>query len=756
MEGLCMSIRKATVLGAGVMGSQIAALLVNAGIKVELLDIVIDGDDKNKISKGAYDRLTDRKRPQLFDLRFASNLSYGNFEEDLSDNDSDIFIEAVKEDIDIKHDVWQKAAAGAKDNAIFATNTSGIPIEAIAEGLKEDERSRFLGMHFFNPPRVMKLVEIIPNTQTSEAVIESVQDFSENILGKGVVMANDVPAFVGNRIGTQTMNDIIYRAEQEDLTIAETDALTGKAIGRPKTGTYGLADLVGLDIASTVIGSLQQVPEEKEFFNETYEVKNLVEEGSLGNKTKQGFYKKEDRKRLVLNSESGSYVEPEKPEFEILGKLGKDLKENMDIIFNADDKAGNFLWETLRNTFYYSAVNVPKATDDYKNIDRAMVWGFNWKLGPFQLWDAMGFDRVKERMAYELDDLPAWIQERNEPFYQEGDILDNITPVSEFINEELWNTDHSNLSVANDDQLLIKLQSKNNVITSEFAKELEKAVDILENENYSGLVIYSEGHNFSVGANLYGMLKAAKEDKVDELVGPEISQLHTTFSRIKYATKPVVTAVHGKALGGGAELILHSPYVVAATESYIGLVEVGVGLIPSGGGLAEIADRVLQTNHKKNDKQATMGDVITNVGTAKVSQNAYEARQLGFLRDTDTIIMNSAKRVEIALQQARYASETNYIPKTVGQYEALGSDFIAVVAGDLDSKRVGGFISDYDYELTLEIAKVLSGGELPRNTYVNQRYLQSLEKQGFLKALHNQKTVDRIQHMLETGKPLRN
>lgn len=751
-----MSIRKATVLGAGVMGSQIAALLVNAGLKVQLLDIVIDENDKNKISKGAYDQLTNRKRPQLFDLNFASNLSYGNFDEDLAENDSDIFIEAVKEDIEIKHDLWKKVAAGAKESAIFATNTSGIPIEAIAEAFGEADRNRFVGMHFFNPPRIMKLVELIPNSQTDQAIIDQITEFSEDVLGKGVVLANDVPAFVGNRIGTHTMNDIIARAEGEGLSITEVDALTGKAIGRPRTGTYGLVDLVGLDIATAVIGGMKRVPEEAEFFPDTVQVKRLMEAGALGNKTKQGFYKKEGRKRLVFNPETGDYVEPEKPQLEILAKLGKDLKENMDVIFNATDEAGKFLWTTLRNTFHYSAVNVPKATEDYKNIDRAMVWGFNWKQGPFQLWDLMGFDRVKDRMKEELGSLPEWIENRTEPFYGEGEILENITPISEFIDEEIWNTEDSNLSVANDDQLLFKLQSKNNVITDGFTTELEKAIDTLENNDYSSMVIYSEGYNFSVGANLYGMLHAVKEDKVDELVGPMIEQLHRTFSRMKYSTKPIVTAVQGKTLGGGAELLLHSPYVVAATETYVGLVEVGVGLIPSGGGLAEFADRVLHTNHRGNDKQSSMTEVLMNVGTAKVSQNAYEAKALGFLRDRDTIIMNASKRVEVALNKAKYLSQTNYIPQPEYKYLALGSDYKALVAGELDSKRVGNFISDYDYELTLEVAHVLSGGELPRNTYVNQRYLQRLEKEGFLKALKNQKTVDRIKHMLETGRPLRN
>ena len=393
-----MIIRKATVLGAGVMGSQIAALLVNAGLKVELLDIVIDEEDKNKLSKQGYDRITNPKASQLYDESFKGNLTYGNFDDNLKEaSDSDIFIEAVKEDIKIKHDIWTKIASVAKEDAILATNTSGIPINKIAEALSEEDKKRFVGLHFFNPPRYMKLVEIIPNAESSEEVLTAVTDFTENVLGKGVVNAKDVPAFVANRTGTQSMSDAMYRGEKAGFTVPELDALTGKVIGRPM-GTYRLADLVGLDVAMFVVGGIMQDPSEAKFFNQSGLITKLYEAGSLGNKTGKGFYKKEKGKFYVINPETMDYSEAERPKLEIQGKLGKDLKENMDIIFNADDKAGTLLWETLSNTFFYAANNVPKATDNYKDIDRAMVWGFNWRKGPFQLWDLMGFERVKERL----------------------------------------------------------------------------------------------------------------------------------------------------------------------------------------------------------------------------------------------------------------------------------------------------------------------------------------------------------------------
>lgn len=752
-----MTIRKATVLGAGTMGSQIAALLVNAGLKVKLLDIVIDENDPNKISKKAYEFITNPKRPQLFDLSFASNLSYGNFKQDLQeDDDADIYIEAVKEEVEIKHQIWDQVKKVASDNAIFATNTSGIPIEAIAQVFDDKDKERFFGMHFFNPPRIMKLVEVIPNKQTHSDVVKRVQAFAEDVLGKGVIVANDVPGFVANRVGTQTMNDIMYRAEQQGFSITEVDALTGRSIGRPKMGTYGLSDLVGLDIAMTVIKGLQKVPEEQPFFKDVALSEKLAENGALGNKTKQGFYKKVNKQRYVFDEEQNDYVEPQRPQLAILGKFSKDLASNLDVIFNAQDDAGVFLWETLRNNFYYSAINVPKAAEDFKDIDRALVWGFNWKLGPFQLWDLMGYERVKSRMKEELGQLPDWIEQRNESFYAKGESIERVTPVTAYIDKAIWDRSDSNLSVANKDQLLLKLQSKNNVISNQFLTDLLEAIDKLENEDFTSMVIYAGGNNFSVGANLYQMKKAHEEGQVVSEVGEAVEQLHHVFTRLKHSLKPVVTAVHGRALGGGCELVLHSPIVVAASESYIGLVEAGVGLLPAGGALAELTDRIMRTNHKNDDKQASITKILMQIGFAKVSTNAYEAKRYGYLRETDTVILNTERRIEMALKRARYESETNYVPLPKSQYIALGRDFKALAEGQLDAQRVGHFISNYDYEITLKVAEVLSGGDIPRNTYVNQRYLQKLEKERFLELLQNKKTYDRISHMLEKGKPLRN
>ena len=359
-------------------------------------------------------------------------------------------------------------------------------------------------------------------------------------------------------------------------------------------------------------------------------------------------------------------------------------------------------------------------------------------------------------MQEELGDLPDWVNTREHSFYEPDESIERVTPITDYIKETLWNRDDSQLAVTHEQQLLFKLQSHNNVITDGFVKDLVEAIDVLETGHYSSMVIYAGGHNFSVGANLYQMKEAHEKGQVEEVVGDAIEQLHYSFNRLKYSQKPIVTAVHGRALGGGCELVLYSPFVVAASETYIGLVEAGVGLLPSGGGLAEMADRILHTSHMLNDKQASLTRVLMTIGFAKVSTNAYEARRYGFLRETDTIIFNSEQRVAVALRRAQYEADTNYHPAPKHQYVAPGADFIALAEGQLEAQKEGHFISAHDYNIVLRIATAMAGGDLPRNTYVNQRYIQKLEKHHFLELLKTEKSYERICHMLKTGKPLRN
>ncbi|MGT2932931.1 3-hydroxyacyl-CoA dehydrogenase/crotonase FadB [Streptococcus catagoni] len=752
-----MTITKASILGAGVMGSQIAALLVNAGVEVELLDIVIDENDKNKLSKGAYERITHPKKGMLYDPSFASNLTYSNFTDAFSkDSDSDLFIEAVAEKVDIKHHLWTEVAKIAKKDAILATNTSGIPIEVIAKALDPESRKRFIGMHFFNPPRFMKLVELIPNSQTSQETIDRISEFSVTKLGKGIVEANDVSGFIANRIGTYSSMDIMRRAEKAGLSIQEVDALTGQYIGRPKMGTFKLGDMVGLDIAYNVTKGMMQDPEEKAFFSVPAMLEKMIQAGYLGNKTKQGSYKKEGSKRFVIDPETMEYKPLEKVKLPIQKELGRSLKKNLQVIFNSKEKEGIFLWETLRNVMYYSALNVPKAANDFKNIDRALVWGYNWKLGPFQLWDLMGFEQVKERMKAELGQLPEWIEAKKDSFYKAGESINYIQPIESQLEKEIWNKDDSNLSVVNGNQLLLKMQTPANSITPGFSQNLAEAVQVLEKGDYSSMVLYSNGANFCVGANLMGMRQAIEAGQINEAIAPGVDLLHDAIKRVRYAKKPIVTAAQGRALGGGAELLLASPYVVAAAETYMGLVEVGVGLIPSGGGLAELTERILKVDETPANRFARLAKLVQAVSTAFVSMNAYQAKDAGFLRDTDVIVQNEEIRVYAALELAKFYSQYGYQSAKKYTYLAPGRDFKAIVESNLDAMRLGHFISDYDMEVGMAVADVVAGSDLPRNTYINHDYLLGLEKKNFLKLSGNQKTYERITHMLETKRPLRN
>ena len=761
-----MSINKVTVLGAGAMGSQIAAHLVNVGLKVQLLDIVVDEDDPNKLAKEAKGRITHRKKGLLYDNDLAGNLSIGNFNDDLKEaNDSDLYIEAVSEKLEIKHDVWGKVAKVAKDSAILATNTSGIPIADIAEPFEEGFQKRFLGLHFFNPVRIMKLVEIIKHKGTDEEVVEDLANFTTYTLGKGVVICHDVTGFVGNRIGTFTGMDIAYRAEQEGLAVNETDALSGQVLGRPRMGTNRLSDFVGIDIGYHGSHGLKDDPEEAEYFNLPEASEYLYEKGWLGDKSGQGFYQKqEDGSKLIFDLEKKDYVEPKEVNFDILKDLGKDLKHNFNTIFEAEDEIGLFLWKTLRNLFFYSAVNVGKATDEYKNIDRAMVWGYNWKVGPFQAWDLIGVERVAKRIEDEIDDipgndteLPEWVKGRTEPFYKEGESISNVPEVESFYHENIWtNEGTSRLDTTEDGVLLLQMLTPNNTLTVDFQKDIEKAIDVLEEEDYKGLVLHTPGPHFSYGANLNDMKDAIDRGVVDTETREGTEGLHHAVSRMKYAAKPVVSAVSGRALGGGAELLLHSTHVVAAAESYIGLVEAGVGLIPGGAGTVELAERIYRAGYTKPETIKHLSNLLSNVATGSVSKHAYDARKKGFLRDTDQIVQNEELVVAAAIDKVRAESKYNYIPQHKANYSVLGTDFIALAHSNLDSQRDGNFASDYDVFVGTKLAEVIAGGNVPVHTVVNEDQLLQVEVDNFVKLSQEEKTYDRITYMLENNKPLRN
>lgn len=761
-----MSITKVTVLGAGAMGSQIAAHFVNIGLKVRLLDIVIDQDDRNKLVKEAYKRITDRRKGLLYDANWANNLTIGNFEDDLDQvKDADLIVEAVAERLDIKHDLWGKVTAVANDHAIFATNTSGIPIGEIAKPFADAVKKRFVGLHFFNPVRFMKLVEIIKHDTTDPEIVDKLADFTTYRLGKGVVLCNDVSGFVGNRIGAFTGSDIFYRAEKLGLAVNEIDALTGEILARPRMGLARLSDFTGADIGYHVNKGMKSDPAEADYFLLPETTTILMEKGWLGDKSGQGLYKKlPDRSKLIFDLKTQDYVSPKPVEFDILSKFGKNLKENFNTIFEATDEIGLFLWESLRNLFLYSAVNVGKATDDYKNIDRAMVWGYNWKLGPFQIWDLMGFERVRDRILAEIDqipgqdtDLPAWIKERSQGFYDKGDSISTVPAPSSFIASSIWNKKgSSSLDVTEDGVLLFQMLTPNNTLTNDYQVDLVEAIDLLESGDYKGMVLYSPGPHFSLGANLDLMAYAIEHDLVDAEIAPGVVKGHKAMARLKYAAKPIVSAVSGRALGGGAEIAMHSPFIVAAAETYIGLVEVGVGLIPGCAGLVELADRVYRQNLTPVEKKARLAGHLMSVATAYVSPHAYQAREKGFLRDTDVIIQNEELVVQAAIDKVRLESSFNYIPISKPNYAVFGSDLSALFAAQLDSLRDGNRASDHDVLIGRKAGEVLAGGNIPPKTIVNEDQLMKIEAENFVFLSKQEKTYDRIKHMLATRKPLRN
>lgn len=753
-----MTIKTATVLGAGNMGSQIAALLVNAGLQVRLLDVVLDPKDPNRLSREAFERITNPKKGLLYSSSFAPNLSYGNFDDDLaSASASDLFIEAVAENPAIKHRLWERVARVARPEAILTTNTSGIPIREVAAILSEADKARFAGFHFFNPPRFMKLVELIPHETTSAETLTRLTDFATRVLGKGIVRASDVPGFVANRIGVYALVDVMYRAEAEALPPEEVDALTGTVIGRPKTATYRLNDLVGIDIVHEVARNMAALPAQKAYYRLPPSLSLMTEKGSLGNKTSQGYYRKEGREIQVYRKDTDSYT-PEKPaDIPLLGQLGRDLTKNFRTIFEQrKDGAARFLWQTLANIMHYAAINVPEATDDYRNIDRAMVWGYNWRLGPFQIWDAIGFDRVREDLRKLSGSLPAWIEARNEGFYGPGEDISPLKGLADHVEGSIWQHEGvSDLLVAANRKLILVMRSPHNTVTLEFAQDLRNAVEFLNRNDYRAMVVHAEGANFSPGANIGDMSRLIAEGQISA-IARLVDAIQGATAALKYSAKPIVTAARGKALGGGAELLLHSPFVVAAAESVIGLVEIGVGVIPSGGGLTELATRIYAKHQERAEELAGLKKAFNQVIFARTSGNAWEAREMGYLRETDLIIQNEALILEAALQKADLEASFNYIPGTKSSLPVQGSNFRALALARLDSLVAGEFATEHERGIGAEVASTLAGGDVPLGTQLTPEHFLALEKAGFLKLCQTEKTLERMQHMLKTRQVLRN
>ncbi len=789
-----LKVEKAAVLGAGTMGAAIAAHLTNAGIPTLLLDIAPKDEgetDKNKLVKSMFEAAKKLKPAPFMDKGNAKLITLGNFEEDMDKTkDCDIVIEAVVELLDIKHKIFAEVEKHRKEGSVIASNTSGIPIKDIAEPFSEDFKRHFLGTHFFNPPRYMKLVEVIPTEWTSDEITSKVSGFMDRRLGKGIVPAKDEPNFIANRVGVFGMMVTIHEMIGMDLSPTEVDQITGKAIGHAKSATFRTSDLVGLDITAHVTNNLYPVipnDEDREIFKLPELIETMLEKNILGDKTKGGFFKKSrdaEGKRVILELDLNTfeYKPQEKTKFKSIGEArqiegsAKRIKK----LYWSDDKVGEFLRRTSGRVSRYAANRIPEIANTVVEIDNALKWGFGWEVGVFEAWDAVGVKESVERMKEEGDAIPANVQkmldsgsetfykkEEGKKFYydlveggykeipaQDGVItLDSVKESKGVIKKNPG----ASLIDLGDGVACLEFHSKMNSIGGDTVQMMNFAFDEVE-KNFEGLVIGNQGGNFCAGANIMLVLLAAQEEEWDD-INIMIAQFQKAVMRIRYSPKPVVTAPYGLALGGGCEITMHGDKVRAAGETYIGLVEVGVGLIPAGAGTKEMTMRAMDKAKATPDADplAFLKQTFETIGMGKVATSAQEAQSWGILRSSDAISMNGDRLIADAKQEVLNLAASGYVkPIERTDIMALGAQGQSAMKLALHMMKKGGFISDHDELIGKKLAKVMSGGDLNRTSFVSEQHLLDLEREAFLSLCGQPKTQQRIAHMLKTGKPLRN
>ncbi|ANU23837.1 3-hydroxyacyl-CoA dehydrogenase/enoyl-CoA hydratase family protein [Planococcus donghaensis] len=794
---MAYQIRKAAVLGSGVMGSGIAAHLANIGIPVVLLDIVprelskkeqakgLTLEDKvvrNRLATGSIQKLLKQKPAPLTAKKNLQLITPGNLEDDLEKlQDVDWIIEVIVENLDVKKSLYEKIDKVRKEGTIVSSNTSGISINAMVEGRSEDFGKHFLGTHFFNPPRYLKLLEIIPAKTTAPEVLEFMSTFGEDQLGKGVVLAKDTPNFIANRIGTYGLLVTLREMMARGYSIGEVDSVTGPLIGRPKSATFRTLDVVGLDTFMHVAKNVydQTSGEEQKVFDAPAFMKKMVENGWLGAKSGQGFFLKKDKEILELNPETLEYREAGKlktPSQE-MAKQQKGLAAKMKTLVYAEDRTGELLWSILAPTLRYSAELNGEIADDIVAIDNAMKWGFGWEQGPFETWDAIGVKKSVEKMTQEGHSVPAFVQSLldsgNENFYKEenGDLhfFDGTTyqpvPVNEkVIDLKRYKKKHgviksnsgASLIDLGDGIALLEFHSRSNAIGLDIMQMINFAVDEVD-KNYKGLVIGNQGKNFCVGANLGMILMEAQDDNIFEL-DFTIKTFQNAMMKLKYSNKPVVAAPFGMSLGGGAEVTLPAAHIQASMETYMGLVEVGVGLIPGGGGNKELYMKQLKglPNGVTIDYLNIATKVFESIAMAKVSTSAEEARENNFLNFVDGISVNSDHLLYDAKQAALSLYENGYQAPLREKVPVPGEPGYATLLLGAEGMFISGYISEHDLKIAKKLAFVLAGGKVPYGTKVDEQYLLDLERQAFLSLVAEPKTQQRMQHMLVKGKPLRN
>ncbi len=776
--------RRVAVLGAGVMGSQIAALLASVGVQVDLLDIPAEGDNKNAIVEAAFKRLKKMKPGPFYTPQAARRIRLGNFDEHWERlREADWIIEAVIERLDIKQDLMARIEKVARRDAIISTNTSGLPIHKIVEGRRLPFRRRFLGTHFFNPPRYLKLLELIPTKDTRQDVLARMAWYGRLVLGKGIVIAKDTPNFIANRIGTYALMQAVQAALRGEYTIQEIDLLTGKLIGRPKSATFRTADLVGLDTLLHVLRNLyENIPddESREMFKPPAVLERMVEKGLLGDKVKAGFYKKVNGEIWSINFETLEYEPPKEPDLPGLDKYKKidDLAERLRALYADEGRIGAFLRSHFLASMAYSARRIPEITDKPADVDRAMRWGFGWTFGPFQTWDALGWEQVLADLEAAGETVPAWVtQEMPEheakSFYlgfgpeQKSYVVgqgyqDDAPPADEIPlayylkqkDRRVWGNAEVTLVDIGDGVALLEFHSKGNTLGRTVLEGIHKALDLVGDGDFRGLVIANDGDNFSLGANLLEVITALKN--LDEVV----REFQQTMQRIRYFHKPVVVAVHGRVLGGGVELMMASPNPVAAAESYIGLVEVGVGLIPAGTGTTRMVAWAAESaaNERPSEVQPFLAKAFEQIAMAKVALSAAEAKAFGYLPPHAPIVVNADRRVFVAKQEVIRLDEEGYTPPPYrNAIYVLGPDARAAFASMAYNMREGRFITEYEEYLANRLAFVMTGGDLVTGpSYLTEDQLLDLEREVFVELAQQAKTQERMWHILKHRKPLRN
>ena len=797
-------IKKVAIVGSGIMGSGIASHFANIGVEVLLLDIIPrelnekekakglslkDSVVRNRLVNEALKTSLKSKPSPIYSQKFANRITTGNIEDDLHKiKDVDWIMEVVVERLDIKQQVFEKIEKYRTPGTLITSNTSGIPIKFMNEGRSEDFQKHFAVTHFFNPPRYLKLFEVVPGPKCNQEVTDFLMMYGDKFLGKTSVLAKDTPAFIGNRIGIFGIMSLFHVVKEMGLTIEEVDKLTGPVIGRPKSATFRTIDVVGLDtLVHTANGVKDNCPNDEmrdQFVIPDY-VNTMMENKWLGSKTKQGFYKmtknangKREILSLDLNSLEYRAKKPAKFETLALTKSIDNVADRFKVLVAGKDKAGEFYRKSFAAMFAYVQNRIPEISDELYRIDDGLRAGFGWEHGPFQIWDAIGVAKGIEIMKAEGKEPAAWVTEMlakgETSFYsvKEGAtlyydipakshlkkpgqdsfiILDNIRKTN-----EVWKNSGAVIEDIGDGILNLEFQSKMNTIGADVLTAINKAIDLAET-NYQGLVVGNQAANFSVGANIGMIFMMAVEQEYDEL-NYAIKYFQDTMMRMRYSSIPTIAAPHGMALGGGCEISLHADKVVAAAETYMGLVEFGVGVIPGGGGSKEMALRASDLFQKGDVQLNVLQEHFLTIGMAKVATSAYEAFDIGLLqKGKDVVVVNKERQIAQAKQHALLMAESGYTqPAARKDVLVLGKQALGMFLVGTDSMEASHYISEHDKKIANKLAYVMAGGDLSEPTKVTEQYLLDIEREAFLSLTTERKTLERIQHMLKTGKPLRN